>query len=38
MRMVLVSEHRTVHNRLHDYGIFHDHTPANDHAEHHQGH
>ena len=37
MRMVLVSAHRIVHNRLHEHGIFHEHTPTTDHAEHHQG-
>ena len=37
MRMVLVSAHRIVHNRLHEHGIFYEHTPTTDHAEHHQG-
>jgi hypothetical protein len=38
MRMVLVSAHRSLHNRLHRHGVFHEHTPATDHPEHHQGH
>jgi hypothetical protein len=37
MRMVLVSAHRNVHNRLHEHGIFHEHALTTDHAEHHQG-
>jgi len=31
MRMVLDSAHRTMHNRLHQLGYFHDHTPRMDH-------
>jgi len=34
MRMVLMSTHRAIHNRLHQSGIFHDHTPETDHKEH----
>jgi hypothetical protein len=37
MRLVLQSSHRTLHNRLHQTGVYHDHTPATDHSEHHQG-
>jgi hypothetical protein len=37
MRMVLVSAHRTVHNRLHEHGVFHEHSITADHAEHHRG-
>ncbi len=36
MRMVLLSAHRSLHNRLHQNGMFHEHTPATDHGEHHQ--
>ena len=35
MRMVLESSHRSVHNRMHEMGYFHKHTPPEDHAEHH---
>ena len=35
MRMVLVSAHRTLHNRMHQFGYYHDHTPVTDHPEHH---
>ncbi len=35
MRLVLVSAHRTLHNRMHALGYFHDHTPTADHKEHH---
>jgi hypothetical protein len=34
MRIVLTSTHRQLHNRLHERGVYHDHTPATDHAEH----
>ena len=37
MRLVLTSAHRSLHNRMHQVGTFHDHTPVTDHAEHHQG-
>ncbi|MGC8641620.1 MAG: CehA/McbA family metallohydrolase [Isosphaeraceae bacterium] len=36
MRMVLTSAHRSLHNRLHQHGVFHHHTPITDHPEHHQ--
>jgi hypothetical protein len=35
MRLVLESSHRSLHNRLHQMGYYHDHTPPTDHAEHH---
>jgi hypothetical protein len=35
MMMVLTSAHRTLHNRMHELGYFHPHTPLNDHPEHH---
>ena len=35
MRMVLTGAHRRLHNRLHASGVFHEHTPATDHKEHH---
>jgi hypothetical protein len=35
MKMVLTSAHRTIHNRLHEMGSFHQHTSLNDHQEHH---
>ena len=35
MKMVLTSAHRTIHNRLHEMGYFHQHTSVNDHPEHH---
>jgi hypothetical protein len=34
MRLVLQSAHRGLHNRLHQQGQYHDHTPAADHPEH----
>jgi hypothetical protein len=34
MRLVLTSAHRTLHNRMHKIGYYHDHTPLTDHAEH----
>ena len=34
MRLVLESAHRSLHNRMHQLGYFHDHTPVTDHAEH----
>ena len=34
MRLVLESAHRALHNRMHQQGHYHEHTPANDHAEH----
>ena len=35
MRMVLVAAYRSLHNRMHGQGVYHGHTPATDHAEHH---
>jgi hypothetical protein len=35
MRLVLEATHRTLHNRLHKMGYYHDHTPVTDHPEHH---
>jgi hypothetical protein len=35
MMMVLTSAHRTIHNRMHEMGYFHQHTSVNDHSEHH---
>ena len=34
MKMVLTSAHRTLHNRMHEAGQFHQHTPVNYHPEH----
>lgn len=36
MRMVLIGVHRALHNRMHRRGLFHEHTPADDHPEHHR--
>jgi len=36
MRMVLTSAHREVHNRMHRSGVYHGHSPSEDHAEHHR--
>ena len=35
MRLVLTAAHRSLHNRLHQAGHFHEHTPIQDHTEHH---
>jgi hypothetical protein len=35
MNLVLQSAHRSLHNRMHQLGYFHDHTPLDDHPEHH---
>ncbi len=35
MRLVLESAHRTLHNRMHRAGVFHQHTVGTDHREHH---
>jgi hypothetical protein len=32
MRLVLVAAHRALHNRMHQLGAYHEHTPATDHA------
>jgi hypothetical protein len=34
MRLVLTSAHRSLHNRMHQLGYYHGHTPATDHPEH----
>jgi hypothetical protein len=34
MRLVLEGAHRSLHNRMHARGHFHEHTPPEDHAEH----
>jgi len=35
MRLVLISAHRSLHNRMHRQGFYHDHTPLTDHDAHH---
>jgi hypothetical protein len=35
MRLVLESAHRSLHNRMHQLGFYHGHTPVTDHPEHH---
>jgi hypothetical protein len=35
MKLVLTSAHRAMHNRMHEMGYFHKHTPVNDHPDHH---
>jgi len=35
MRLVLTSAHRRLHNRLHQLGYYHEHSPLDDHGEHH---
>jgi hypothetical protein len=35
MRLVLTSAHRSLHNRMHQLGYYHDHTLVEDHPEHH---
>jgi hypothetical protein len=35
MRLVLESAHRSLHNRMHRQGQYHDHTPVTDHPAHH---
>ncbi|MHB1294079.1 MAG: CehA/McbA family metallohydrolase [Anaerolineae bacterium] len=35
MRLVLESAHRTLHNRMHQQGHYHTHSPVDDHAAHH---
>ena len=37
MRLVLESAHRGLHNRMHQLGYYHDHTPVTDHPAHHDG-
>jgi hypothetical protein len=36
MRLVLTSAHRSLHNRMHQMGSYHNHTPVEDHPEHHR--
>ena len=36
MRMVLQSQHRKIHNRMHQAGFFHSHYPPEDHDEYHE--
>ncbi len=36
MRLVLTAAHRSLHNRMHAAGVFHNHTPVDDHEEHHK--
>jgi hypothetical protein len=35
MRLVLESAHRSIHNRMHEAGHYHEHTTLQDHPEHH---
>ncbi len=35
MRLVLTAAHRSLHNRMHQQGYYHDHTATTDHKEHH---
>jgi hypothetical protein len=35
MRLVLESAHRSLHNRMHQLGYYHGHTPVINHSEHH---
>ncbi len=35
MCLVLTSAHRTLHNRMHQLGYYHGHTPMTNHSEHH---
>jgi len=35
MRLVLEAAHRSLHNRMHQQGQYHDHTPVTDHPSHH---
>jgi len=34
MRLALEAAHRTIHNRLHKIGVYHDHDPLSNHPEH----
>ncbi len=34
MRLVLTAAHRSLHNRMHERGYFHGHTPLTDHVAH----
>jgi hypothetical protein len=31
IKMTLTSAHRAIHNRLHNSGVYHDHTPIDEH-------
>jgi hypothetical protein len=33
MRLALESAYRSLHNRMHQHGYFHEHTPVNEHGE-----
>ena len=35
MRLALTSSYRSLHNRMHEQGYFHNHSPVSDHPEHH---
>jgi hypothetical protein len=35
MRLVLTGAHRALHNRMHAAGVFHNHSPVDDHPAHH---
>ncbi|PIY51176.1 MAG: hypothetical protein COZ06_05575, partial [Armatimonadetes bacterium CG_4_10_14_3_um_filter_66_18] len=35
MRLVLTGAHRSLHNRMHQRGDYHKHTPVDDHPAHH---
>ncbi|MCL5273293.1 MAG: CehA/McbA family metallohydrolase [Chloroflexi bacterium] len=35
MRLAFQSSYRSLHNRMHEQALFHDHTPMSDHPEHH---
>ncbi|MBC7314867.1 MAG: CehA/McbA family metallohydrolase [Chloroflexi bacterium] len=36
MRLILEGAHRRLHNRMHQMGHYHEHTPPHDHAAHHR--
>jgi hypothetical protein len=36
MRLILEGAHRRIHNQMHQMGHFHEHTPVEDHPEHHE--
>lgn len=36
MRLILTSAHRSLHNRMHNIGYYHNHTPVDTHPEHHE--
>jgi hypothetical protein len=37
MCQVLLSAHRSLHNRMHQLGYYHEHSPVTNHPEHHHG-